>query len=233
MAGSVFLAGGLLVRSGEAGDTDRAQGAGGVAPMATSADPEYARWEFLRRTLAVPRDVAGGACPAGAGSLAGQGLEHWTGGEHVYIASGREGRISYVTRAGDLAVIGGQKTAFLVAPGVTGEALVRGISASGGHPVRFGDGPSPAEELRIGLEATEWAEGLPEGSRLYVTFIRFEAPGCYVIQVDGLEFQDVIVVEVEKGQYGRLLIAAGAVVVGGGGAARGCVRGKGAAAGHD
>lgn len=209
MAGGVFLAGGLLVGSGGAGDAGDAGDAGGVqAPgsdggaMATAADPEYARWEFLRRPLAVPRDVAGGACPAGAGSLAGQGLENWTGGEHVYIASGREGRMSYVTRGGDWAVIGGEKTAFLVAPGVAGEALVRGQSVSSGRPVRFGDGPAPAEELRIGLEATEWAEGLPEGSRLYVTYIRFEAPGCYVIQVDGAEFQDVIVIDVSKDEAG-------------------------------
>ncbi|MBE0611387.1 MAG: hypothetical protein IH609_18540 [Dehalococcoidia bacterium] len=201
VAGGMFLAGGLLVWSGDAGDAEGVQAPdGGGGAMATAVDPEFARWEFLRRPLAVPRDVAGGACPAGAGSLAGQGLEHWTGGEHLYIASGREGRMSYVTRAGDWAVIGGQKTAFLVTAEVAGEALVRGLSASGGHPVRFGDGPSPAEELRIGLEATEWAEGLPEGSRLYVTFIRFEAPGCYVIQVDGVDFQDVIVIDVSEGQ---------------------------------
>ncbi len=200
VAGGAFLMGGWLVRSGDADGTDGAQAPDGSATLATAIDPEYARWEFLRRPLVVPRDVTGGACPAGAGSLAGEGLDHWTGGEHVYIASGADGRMSYVTRAGDWAVIGGQKAAFLVAPGVAGEALVRGISASGGHPVRFGDGPSPAEEFRLGLEATEWAEGLPEGSRLYVTFIRFEAPGCYVIQVDGLEFQDVIVIEVSKEQ---------------------------------
>lgn len=200
VAGGVFLAGRVLAGSG---DADGVQAPGSAAgARATAADPKYARWEFLWRPLAMPRDVAGGACPAGAGSLAGQGLESWTGGEHVYIASGREGRMSYVTRAGDWAVIGGQKTAFLVAPGVEGEALVRGQSASGGHPVRFGDGPAPAEELRIGLEATEWAEGLPEGSRLYVTFIRFEAPGCYVIQVDGVDFQDVLVIEVSKDAAG-------------------------------
>ncbi len=111
--------------------------------------------------------------------------------------------MNYVTRAGDWSVIGGQKTAFLVAPGVAGEALVRGQSVSGGHPVRFGDGPAPADELRLGLEATEWAEGLPEGSRLYVTFIRFEAPGCYVVQVDGLDFQDVIAIEVSQDGAGK------------------------------
>ena len=202
-AGGVFVAGGLLVRSGDARDADGARVPGGTAAMATAVDPEYARWEFLRRPMAVPRDVAGGICPAGAGSLAGERLEHWTGGEHVYLASGADGRMTYVTRAGGWAVIGGQKTAFLVVAAVAGEALVRGVSASGGHPVRFGDGPSPSEEMRLGLEATEWAEGLPEGSRLYVTFIRFEAPGCYVIQVDGLEFQDVIVIEVSKDGAGR------------------------------
>lgn len=106
--------------------------------------------------------------------------------------------MTYLRRPGDLAVIGGQKSAFLVAPGVEGEALVRGHSLDGAHPVRFGSGPDPAAEFRMGLRATEWAEGLPEGSRLYVTFIRFEAPGCYVLQVDGVAFQDVIVLEVEE-----------------------------------
>ena len=201
VAGGVFLAGGLLVWSGDAGEAEGAPAPGSAdKAMVTAADPDYARWEFLRRPLSVPRDVAGGICPAGAGSLAGEGLEHWTGGEHVYIASGREGRMSYVTRPGDWAVIGGGKTAFLIARGVEGEALVRGQSADGRHPVRFGDGPAPSEELRLGLEATEWAEGLPTDSRLYVTFIRFEAPGCYVVQVDGLDFQDVIVIEVAKEQ---------------------------------
>ncbi len=201
VAGGVFLTGGLLVQSGDARDAEGVQtpGVRGGA-MAPAADLQHARWEFLRRPLVVPRDLAGGACPAGAGSLPGTGLEHWTGGEHVYLASGADGRMTYVTRAGDWAVIGGQKTAFLAAPGVAGEALVRGVSTSGGHPVRFGDGPAPAEEMRLGLEATEWAEGLPEGSRLYVTYVRFEAPGCYVIQVDGVEFQDVIVIEVAEGQ---------------------------------
>ncbi len=108
--------------------------------------------------------------------------------------------MTYLKRPGDLAVIGGQKSAFLVAPGVEGEALVRGRSLDGAHPVRFGSGTNPPAEFRIGPRATEWAEGLPEGSRLYVTFIRFEAPGCYVLQVDGVGFQDVIVLEVEEEQ---------------------------------
>lgn len=190
---AVLVVGGALwMRSGGADDGLERNGATGTI------NSDIDRWTFLRRPLVVPRDVVGGACPAGAGAL--RGLENWTGGDHVYIASGREGRMSYVTRAGYWAVIGGQKTAFLVAPGVAGEALVRGISASGGHPVRFGDGPAPPDELRLGLEATESAEGLPEGSRLYVTYIRFESPGCYVLQVDGVHFQDVIVIEVSADQ---------------------------------
>jgi hypothetical protein len=199
VAAGLLLAGGLLVRSGDAGDGAPEVG----ATLTEAARPDDSRWDFLRRPIELPRDVVNGACPSGGGSLGVAGLEHWTGGEHVYIASGVGGRMSYLTRAGDWEVIGGQKTAFLAAPGVAGEALVRGMSASGAHAVRFGDGPAPADELRLGLEATEWAEGLPEGSRLYVTFIRFEAPGCYVLQVDGLDFQDVIVVEVYRDDAGQ------------------------------
>jgi hypothetical protein len=208
-AGIVIAAAGIAASAaawaiaGSGGERAAATGEEPASEPVATGSPSPDGRESLRRPLAAPPAAPGGVCPASVRFLPGEGLEHWTGGEHVYVAGDAGGRMTYLRRPGELAVIGGQKTAFLVAPGVRGEALVRGRSLDGANPVRFGSGTNPPADFHIGPEATEWADGLPEGSRLYVTFIRFEAPGCYVLQVDGVEFQDVIVLEVEEEPEGQ------------------------------
>jgi hypothetical protein len=55
--------------------------------------------------------------------------------------------------------------------------------------MRFETGMEPAPELRIEASATA------NGWRNQPSYTRLEAPGCYMYQVDGLNFSEAIIFE--------------------------------------
>jgi hypothetical protein len=77
-----------------------------------------------------------------------------------------------------------------------GPAVIRGRQIDGTHQLRFEDGPTPAFELRFPAGFTGAQGHDPRQWRDLPSYLRFEAAGCYALQVDGLDFRYTIVFEI-------------------------------------
>lgn len=86
------------------------------------------------------------------------------------------------------------KTLWVVAPSYSGPVIVRGVQLDGNGPVGFGEGPAIGH-LIIPPEPT--VNMLDDGSRTAPGGTFVKTPGCYALQVDGLDFSFVIVFEAQ------------------------------------
>src|SRR5512140_739937 len=90
----------------------------------------------------------------------------------------------------------GAKVLWIVAPTYAGPLLIRGGRLDGPGPIGFETGSVPPFELRI--------EAAPAGStdwRNQPSYTRLRSPGCYMYQVDGLNFTETIIFEAKAQPY--------------------------------
>jgi hypothetical protein len=152
-----------------------------------SAEDEWAALEA--RPLHLPSLEAGAACPVsdqtalGVSEVTGQGPIFAVGGPR-WLRGKEEGGWYFV------------KVLWLSRIEYNDPALIRGHRLDGPEEIRFNDGARPDPELRFPAGSTgAWGAGYPD-TRQLPSYSRFEAPGCYAWQVDGLDFSYTIVFEV-------------------------------------
>lgn len=168
------------------------------APAGASATytPGPDRWALLRRPLNAIMPGSGDACGKSTVHLIAGSEMTGLGDGPVYVLGA--GTVGYATHAtGDWATWGGQKFGLLGSPEFKGEALVRGASPDGLHAVRFEDGPDPPDEFHLTRDGNAATPEQPRGSRLFVTYLRLEAPGCYFLQIDAVDFSQTVMFEAE------------------------------------
>jgi hypothetical protein len=151
-------------------------------------------WEALaQRPLDLPKLAPGQTCPVTptAEVLPGQKLP---GGGPIYPhATTDGGPLSYGGDAENGWYY--MKVLWRSSGDYKGPALIRGRQLGGDQELRFGDGPSPSAALRFPVETGVRSEFTVNGWRDNPSFTRIKSPGCYAWQVDGLDFQSVIVFE--------------------------------------
>lgn len=199
-----LLAGGYMLTRGNGDD-----------PV-ESANERFAR--LAARPLELPRNPdASGGCQLGVAAVELPGVP--TEGGLGPLAD-REDRVLAVLRKGPVYAVplggpprlmdlypapGGPwakgETLWVSKPSYSGPVLVRGGRLDGRSRIRFGAGPDPRLELRLG--AGEWDDPgtarlgrdplrLRRGWRVAVTAPRVKTSGCYAFQVDGEGFGYVL-----------------------------------------
>lgn len=187
--------------------------AAGALQDATPAAGGSGAWAALRRPLDLPSLEAGAPCPRQAGRQVSPYFGLASGDGPLYPTLGADGVLGVGGREE-----GGwfyQKVLWFAGPDYAGRALVRGGRLDGAGEVRFGTGPDPAAELRLGRKGGTVA-GAP-GWRHWPSYTRLRAPGCYAYQVDGEDFTAVIVFEAVAGPAASPVPAAATPVPAAGG----------------
>jgi hypothetical protein len=166
-------------------------------------NPESVLIEALQqRSLALP-EVQAGACPRSPWAF-GLAVGHGP----VYLAIGPD---AVVNLGGPLATLNDDGSYQLdawwfVPPHYPGPLLIRGRQLDGSAQVLLAGREShPADRLVLPIgtgtapseDGTDW--------RSWPAAIIVPGPGCYALQVDGIEFQDVLVLQVVEGQPDDLL----------------------------
>jgi hypothetical protein len=156
---------------------------------------------LLQRTLHV-NDVAmtGGICPADPAHSVNPQLSPALGGGPLYVVIGQadpDGTLHLTTtNAEGIApppVDGGWelfKVVWTSDPSYDGPVLVRGAQVGGTATLGFGTSNSPNPDLYFTA---------PHGNMVEVgyIFVKANATGCYALQVDGINFSEVIVINVQ------------------------------------
>jgi hypothetical protein len=88
----------------------------------------------------------------------------------------------------------GTKTLWVIAPEYMGPVLIRGAQLDGNGPVGFGENPLIGHLV---IPPGPTVNMLPDGSRTAPGGTYVKGPGCYALQVDGLDFSYVIVFDVQ------------------------------------
>ncbi len=128
----------------------------------------------LERPLRLPGLGSGGSCPVSVG----KGPVEPSGSPNVRL-----------TPFAGSAWQGAQVT-WRSAASYHGPVLIRGHQVGGAGVVGFGEGHVPYDQLQL----LDTAQGTPRGpTRIWPSFMRVHAPGCYAYQVDGTSFSYVIV----------------------------------------
>lgn len=144
-----------------------------------------------QRSLRVSALAAGEPCVAAPGKQVAPELGPALGDGPVYMVGyGTEGMTSIYNGRED----GGWyylKTIWTAPPNFYGAFLLRGRQVDGPNEVRFSEDTTDTPALHAvfssdnaGSEASGW---LP-----WINYVRVRAPGCYGVQVDGLNFSEVI-----------------------------------------
>jgi hypothetical protein len=171
-----------------------------LAQSGRAADP----WTALERPLHLPTVAAGGACPVshpGKVNFLRYGVGVGIGIGPAYpIGFAQPGtRLTWIAPATNNAFAGsqwgGEKVLWFVAPSYRGRVLIRGGRLDATGDVRFGNGVTPATEMRIGTGPAKAVEpGIKlVGQRVVPSVTRLQSPGCYAYQIDGTTFSRVIV----------------------------------------
>jgi hypothetical protein len=128
----------------------------------------------IERPLRLPGLGPGGSCPVSSGS-----------GPVEPVRSPNVKLTRFVSSAWQGAEVTWRST-----PSYHGPVLIRGHQLGGAGVVGFGEGHVPYDQLQL----LDSAQGTPRGpSRIWPSFTRVKAPGCYAYQVDGTSFSYVIV----------------------------------------
>jgi hypothetical protein len=86
---------------------------------------------------------------------------------------------------------GGNKVLWAGVRTYRGQVLIRGRQLDGTNIVRFGDGTRPVSEIRLNRPGAY--SSAPWSGRLWPSYTRLRAPGCYGWQIDGTTFSRVVV----------------------------------------
>lgn len=85
----------------------------------------------------------------------------------------------------------GAKVLWIVDPVYRGPLLIRGGRLDGPGQVRFETGAEPPFDLRLPAAASS----APADWRNFPSYTRLRSPGCYMYQIDGLNFTETIMFE--------------------------------------
>lgn len=171
---------------------------GFLASRCPDCDPPAVPESFRRPLRALRAD--GAACRPSKGRNLTEEFAVATGAGPVYAAGlGRVAKIGVdlppvpgtVFEGSDW---GGAKVLWIAAPDYDGAALVRGWQLDGTDPVGFEETTIPNDELQL-PPLNDYTQK-KSGWRHWPSYVRFKAPGCYALQIDGDGFSDTIVVEV-------------------------------------
>lgn len=170
-------------------------------PPLDRADAWEDVWEALRRRpVRLPAATAGDPCPASPLSHVvqsqvkpdaayrgfGPGPVYPVAAEPVVRVAPGAGRGSWHYA----------KVLWLSAPVYSGPALIRGRQVGGPNAVVFGwreDGGPPPTELRFPVWTGVTTADIPTGYRQQPSEVGFRVPGCYAVQVDGINFSLLVV----------------------------------------
>jgi len=171
---------------------------GEVSSPGVPESPESVLIAALRQRSLVLPDVQSGECPRAPWAF---GLAVGTG--PAYLAIGPD---AVVNLGGPLAVPQDDgsyrfETRWLVHPDYAGPLLIRARHLNGSGPVLLaGRGMSPAEELILGIGTGEASNQDGLQWRSWPATITVPGPGCYALQVDGVDFRDVLVLQAVEGR---------------------------------
>ncbi len=87
----------------------------------------------------------------------------------------------------------GAKVLWIVNPTYTGPLLIRGGRLDGSGQIGFETGTEPPFELRLPTPTAPSSS--TSGWRNFPSYTRLRSPGCYMYQVDGLDFTETIIFE--------------------------------------
>lgn len=173
-----------------------------TTPSAAAPTPTPAAgstWRALRRAVPLPRLLADGSCRQEPIRADVPGYSTATGPGPVYVA----GQLTDFTvdHAFRTAVNSDgwarYKMMWLARPEYRGQILIRAWQIDGANPVRF-QGPGATidgTELHLTWENSGRIGTLPDWGN-WGGYTEVRAPGCYLWQVDGLDFSYAIVFEV-------------------------------------
>ncbi|MEO7000220.1 MAG: hypothetical protein ABI068_00285 [Ktedonobacterales bacterium] len=180
------------------------------APTPNIPAPDRAQWTALdQRPLRLPVVAAGAACPTTTGRTVYSTFGFAVGAGPLYAVgfSQDDGASLAIPPTGDAAVSPPGWAALIRVmlvsqPSYSGPALVRGGQLDGAHTLRFNGG---IEETSYGYNGDLAGQPSLPAIHLIVTgaypagswysefiYVRFQAPGCYALQLDGLSFEEVI-----------------------------------------
>lgn len=172
------------------------QAAATVTPTPSPESPPTlaATPDAPRRPLQLPVLAPGRPCPTSQARQVTPAFGLAVGDGPVYpVLDAQQADGAY--RYGDTEQDGGWyyiKTLWIAAPNYSGPVLIRGRQLDGPDEVRFEWGADPAAELRLPADEAGGSVAVP-GWRSWNGFTRLRAPGCYAVQVDGIDFSVVIV----------------------------------------
>ena len=179
------------------------------APTPNSPAPDKAQWSALdARPLRLPPLATDAACPTTTGvtvnptfgAAVGSGPLYAVGfGPHDSASLAYPASPQTAQPPGWAALV---SVMVISKPGYTGPVLVRGGQLDGAHTLRFNGG---IEETEYGYNGDLVDQASLPAIHLIVTgaypagswynefiYARFQAPGCYALQLDGLTFTEVI-----------------------------------------
>ena len=151
----------------------------------------------MRRPLTLPTVKADDPCPRTAGQRIARIEGTVLGDGPVYIQGPGADEVVYL---GDGPMAGDHRAIplrWVMSPGQVGPILIRGRALDGSDGLRFGiEDPQPELPVwqRINAETRDWMVW-----RRTADDIAVPGPGCYAVQIDGLDFSQVIVFEVVAG----------------------------------
>lgn len=156
------------------------------SPASATATPDVITM-LEQRPVRLPVLTPGSRCPKTPARHANPHVGDGLGAGPIYVGS--DAGVLYYTDAqhflGGGSDWGGVKTFWLLGPTFTGEALIRGHQIDGPHGMRFGSGAGDAQLELDALTPPDWYN--------HISYTRFQSPGCYAYQVDGLNFSYIII----------------------------------------
>ncbi len=163
------------------------------APLAASADPAA---QLSLRRLQLLKLESGAQCPRAHARQVARAYGVALGDGPAYATGFSNDSILQInlTAPTESPFYGnewsGAKVLWFIDPAYRGPILIRGGQLDGPDRLRFDMGAEPASEIAIAAAAgssSEW--------RSIPSYVRLRSPGCYMIQVDGLNFTEAIIFE--------------------------------------
>lgn len=151
--------------------------------------------ELRRRPLQFPTVTPGGACPASSLHTINAGVGSGLGNGPVYLSFGERDVFMFAPASNFSSdEWGGDKVIWATRPEYQGYVLARGQQLDGADRVGFGRGDVPSDEYFFRPESDP---NFNDGWVYDTNYLRFRAPGCYAIQIDGTNFSSVVVFQAE------------------------------------
>jgi hypothetical protein len=170
---------------------------------ATVAATSAASSNLANKPLHLPSLGAAGTCPVSriqSGVVPGRPYALGNGPVYLVVSSPTPTiQYSAAPFIGDTAsTLGGSRSIWAINPQYQGTVLIRGQQLDGNNPLRFNGGLDQVNSNAQGTEPIQnelrlSAQGQNSSWASFVTFTRMQAPGCYAVQVDGQNFDEVIV----------------------------------------